>query len=304
VGAVIALAALAAAGLAGGVLLVVAGMTGAPWPGRAAGSVGLAGERGLGWPRQRLAAATALGLASALLVALLTRWPVATVLAGALGLATPALLGANAAANASIARVEAIAVWVEHVRDTMAGGARGLDQAIIATAPTAPAPIHAEVGELAARLAAKQPLPAALRRFAQVLADPNADQVVLAMLLVANPRQRFGGVGDALTELAVATRERVKMRLRIEVGRARMRNVARFMVLWTAGFVTAQFIWTRDYLKPYSSLLGQLVLLLVGGLFAGAFWWLVRMSRTEAPERLLTIQPQGWSPPPSREARS
>ena len=300
----IALAALIAAGFAGGVVLVVAGLTGAPWPGRTAGSAGRAGDRGLGWPRQRLAAATALALIAALLVALLTRWPVATILAGALGFTAPSLLGANAAANASIARVEAIAVWVEHVRDTMAGGARGLDQAIIATAATAPTPIQTEVGELAARLAAKQPLPAALRRFAQALADPNADQVVLAMLLVANPRQRFGGVGDALTELAAATRERVKMRLRIEVGRARMRNVARFMVLWTAGFVTAQFIWTRDYLKPYSSLSGQLVLLLVGSLFAGAFWWLVRMSRTDVPERLLTTEAHGWARPPSGELGS
>ena len=301
----IALAALAAAGLAGGVVLVIAGASGSPWPARAVtGSAGRAGDLGLGRPRQRRSAASALGVGVALVVALLTRWPVATILAGALGFATPSLLGANAAADASIARVEAIAVWVEHVRDTMAGGARGLDQAIIATAPTAPAPIHAEIAELAARLADKEPLAIALRRFAEVLADPNADQVVLAMLLVANPRQRFGGVGDALTELAVATRERVKMRLRIEVGRARMRNVARFMTLWTAGFVTVQFIWTRDYLKPYSSVVGQLVLVVVGGLFAGAFWWLVRMSRTEAPERLLTTRPEAWGPAvPSRSVQ-
>ncbi len=299
----IALAALAAAGLAAGVVLVVAGAVGSPWPARAStGAAGRVANRGLGRPRERRTAATVLGLAAALGVALLTRWPVATLLAGALGAATPSLLGANAAANASIARVEAIAVWVEHVRDTMAGGARGLDQAIIATAATAPAPIRGEVAELAARLADKQALAVALRGFAEALADPNADQVVLAMLLVANPRQRFGGVGDALSELAVATRERVKMRLRVEVGRARMRNVARFMMLWTAGFVTAQLIWTRDYLKPYSSLLGQLVLVVVGGLFAGAFWWLVRMSRTDAPERLLTVQPEARGQPPQWRA--
>lgn len=46
----------------------------------------------------------------------------------------------------------------------------------------------------------------------------------------------------------------------------------------------------RDYLAPYDSLEGQLVLVLVlvGGLFLVGPWVLVRLAETRPPERLFT----------------
>jgi tight adherence protein B len=110
---------------------------------------------------------------------------------------------------------------------------------------------------------------------------------VIALLLVADPRQRFGGVSAALSELATSTRDRVKMRLRVEVGQARMRNSARFMVLWSIGFVVFLRFFSADYLEPYSSFLGQLVLSVVGLVFAVAMIWLNRMARHQVPDRFL-----------------
>jgi tight adherence protein B len=46
-------------------------------------------------------------------------------------------------------------------------------------------------------------------------------------------------------------------------------------------------VLNRGYLAPYDSAVGQLVLLLVSGLFAAAFWWLARMTRPASVERFL-----------------
>ena len=43
----------------------------------------------------------------------------------------------------------------------------------------------------------------------------------------------------------------------------------------------------RGYLAPYDTALGQLVLLLVGTVFASAFIWLPKMTRPTSVERFL-----------------
>jgi tight adherence protein B len=276
----VALAALLSGGIAGGVVLVIAGIRGTTEPKALAGADSSAPDR----LALRLALAVILGVGTYLF----SRWPVFAVAAAALGWAAPVLLGGNAAAKSSIAKVEAIATWVENLRDTMSGGARGLAQAIIATAGMAPSAIADEVQELADRVAAREPIDAALYNFAAQLGDPSADQVVIALLLVADPQQRFGGVSNALSELAISTRDRVKMRLRVDVGQSRMRNNARFMVIWSIAFVAVLRVFSAEYLEPYSTFLGQVILAIVGLLFAAAVWWLDRMARLQAPDRFLS----------------
>ena len=280
------------AGCAAGVVLLAVALRGVPvqpTPARTA-------DDGMGRPARRLVVRAGLAAVAAIAVAMATRWPVGALLAAAGGWALPGMFTGNAAAKASIARVEAIAVWVENLSATIAAG-RGLTQAIMATAAAAPEPIQAEVAELAGRLAAREPLRPALERFADRLADPSADELVAALLMVANPRQKFGRVREALNELATAIRERVRSRLTVEVGRTRMRNLARFVTLWTVGFILVQLVATPAFLAPYGSVLGQLVLVLIGVDFAAAFWLLARMSRAEVPARLLGHPAVAAEPP-------
>jgi tight adherence protein B len=278
----VALAALLSGGIAGGVVLVIAGIRGTTEPKGPVRSSNDADRLAL-----RLALAIILGVGTYLF----TRWPVFGAAAALLGWASLGLLGGNAAAKSAIAKVEAVATWVENLRDTMAGGARGLSQAIIATAPMAPPAIAREVQELADRIAAREPIDHSLRVFAAQLGDPSADQVVIALLLVADPRQRFGGVSNALSELAVSTRDRVKMRLRVDVGQSRMRNSARFMLIWSVGFVFVLRLLSADFLEPYSTFLGQLVLAVIGLLFAAAMLWLNRMARHQVLDRFISHHP-------------
>src|ERR1022692_2273868 len=169
-----ALAALLGAGAGFGVVLVISGWRSTdsqPSPRRAA----LSSLR-----HDRLAARIAGTLGAAVLVGALTGWPVAAVLAGAGAFALPPMLRGGKERARHVARTEAIAGWAEMLRDTLSAAA-GLEQAIVATAEVASAPIRPEVTALAARLE-KERLAPALRRFADDLADPTGDLVVAALV--------------------------------------------------------------------------------------------------------------------------
>ncbi|MGH9118037.1 MAG: type II secretion system F family protein [Acidimicrobiales bacterium] len=226
----------------------------------------------------------AIGVVVGVVVALVTGWPVAALLLGAVGFLLPTLVGGRAAQLAKIERVEAIAAWAEMLRDTMAG-AGGLEQSIIACSGVAPLPIRREVLGLAARLE-RDKLAPALRDFANELDDPTGDLVVAALVLAADKSPKR--LGALLGMLAQSARAEVNMRLRVEAGRARTRTSVRVVTISTAVFVLGLVILNRSYLDAYDTLLGQLVMALAGLCFGGAFYWLAKASKFEAEERFLT----------------
>lgn len=229
----------------------------------------------------RVAAAVGAGV----LVGTVTRWPVGAVLAAAAAWALPPLLGPDREHRRQVARTEAIAGWAEMLRDTLAAAA-GLEQAILATASTAPGPIRTEVGDLAARIDQGQRLPDALRTFAAQLADPTADLVVASLVLAAERQARE--LGPLLGNLATAAREQATMRMRVAAGRARTRTSVRVIVTATLAMAGGLVLLNRGYLGPYDSVTGQLVLAAIGAGSAAAFAWLARMARIRRPTRFLT----------------
>jgi hypothetical protein len=233
-----------------------------------------------------------LAVGAGVLVGTLTRWPVAALLAAVAAFLIPNLLGAKAAREAQVAKVEAIAGWAEMLRDTLAG-AGGLEQSITATAGVAPLAIRSQVLALAAQLERERLTPA-LRSFADALNDPTGDLVVAALVLAADKSPKR--LGDLLGSLAASARSDVNMRLRVDAGRARTRTSVRVVTASTVIFAFLLVILNRGYLDPYDSLVGQGVLALVGACFAGAFWWLSRASKDAPVERLLSSVASEQSP--------
>lgn len=227
----------------------------------------------------RVALATAAGM----LTAVATQWLVGAVLAGLAAWSLPRLLGRNRDHEEGIAKIEAIAGWTEMLRDTLAAAA-GIEQAIVATAPIAPAPIRSEITTLAVRVESGHRLTHALRQLAHDLDDPSGDLVVAALSQAA--QRQASRLGDLLSTLAQAAREQAGMRLRVEANRARTRTSIRVIVGTTIAFATGLVIFNRDYLTAYDDTIGQLVLLVVGGLFAAGFSWLSRIGRIDEPARL------------------
>ncbi|MBB2943259.1 Flp pilus assembly protein TadB [Actinoplanes lutulentus] len=223
-------------------------------------------------------------VAVAMVVAVVTRWPVAAGLAAVGAWMLPAVIGPDRDHARRVSRIEAIATWTESLRDNL-GGAAGLEQAIAASAIEAPEPIRDEVTRLATRLRRSWQLTDALRGFAAELADPTADLVVAGLLMAA--RGSAGQLGEVLGELAESARAKVASRQRIAAGRKRNRTSARVIVGATLAMAGVLTLLNRGYLVPFDTSFGQLVLLAAGACFAFAFWWLAKLMRDRDNARVL-----------------
>jgi tight adherence protein B len=228
----------------------------------------------------------AIGVGAAVVIGVITRWPMAALLVGLAGFMAPSMMGGEAQRKAKLARIEAMAGWAEMLRDTMAGSG-GLEQSIIATAGVSPGPIRAEVLRLAARLERERLAPA-LRAFADEIDDASGDLVVAALILAADKSPKR--LGDLLGRLATSARAEITMRMRIEAGRARTRTSVKVVTIATAVFATFLVLFNSDYLDAYDSVVGQGVLAVIGACFAAAYWWLARSFRIDEEERFLGSQ--------------
>ncbi|MPZ28590.1 MAG: type II secretion protein F [Micromonosporaceae bacterium] len=223
---------------------------------------------------QLLRAGIAVGCAAA--VGAVTRWPVGAVLAAVAAYALPVALGSDRRHKHALARTEAVASWAEMLRDNLSAAA-GLEQTIIATAPLAPAPIRGEVADLAASLRLGTRLPVALVELRARIDDPTGRLVVRALLQAAQRQSRQ--LSGLLSELAGRARARANLRLRIAPGHARIRTNSRIIVAFTLAMACGLVLLNRPFLAPYETVTGQLVLLVVGLVFAAGFTGIARLAR-------------------------
>lgn len=237
---------------------------------------------------ERVGARAAVALAVGLVLLVATRWPVAAVAGGALVLAWPALFGGVAAERAAVARIEALASWIESLRDTIAG-AVGLEQAIPATVNAAAPAIQPQLQLLVDRLRVRVPLATALQGLADDLDDPSADLAVAALIL--NARLRGPGLRQVLSSLADSARAELDMRQRVTAGRTSTRRSAQVVTGFSLLAVLGLTFINPSYVEPYGTVTGQAVLVVVCGLFAGGFLWMRRLAGVELPERFLVATP-------------
>lgn len=226
-----------------------------------------------------------LAIGVGLVVLLLTRWVVAGVCSAVLVFLWDRLFGGAAAERAAMRRVEALAAWTESLRDTIAG-AVGLEQAIPASARAAAPALRPHLDSLVDRLRARTPLPDALQHLADEIDDASADIIVAALIL--NARLRGPGLREVLGALAKSAREEVDMRQRVMAQRASTRRSVQIVVAVSIAFVLGLSVFNRDFVEPYGTAVGQLVLACVCGLFGLGFWWLRKLSSIETPDRFLT----------------
>jgi Flp pilus assembly protein TadB len=212
-----------------------------------------------------------------------TGWPVVVPIVWTATYGLPGLFR-RTSGSVSIVKIEAIATWTEMLQGTLAASA-GLSQAIVATAPLSPLPIREAANRLSARLNAGMHPREALSQFAEEVGDPCTDRVVCALqLAIASRAQRLG---DLLTALADSTRDEVALRLRIETSRASVRSGVRTVVVFSVVFAGALVLLAHTYLAPFGSPKGQLVLVVVGALYAGGLFLMASMARPPAPVRLI-----------------
>lgn len=227
---------------------------------------------------RRILIAVGMGLG----VLLVSGWPVAGIAAAAAVVFLPRLTTAKAQKR-RIAVLEGLDQWTRRVSDLLTAG-RALEDALEASAASAPAAIAGPVTTLAWHLAARTGTDTALRAFAAEIGDPAADRIAAALIIATSTRG--GGVRNVLNALADLLARDVAARRQVEADRAQHRTT----LGWITGFLVAYTIFAllnRSYSAPFGTLTGQVVLAAVAGLYAAGLAWLHHLGTAPAPGRFL-----------------
>ncbi|MEO6653459.1 MAG: hypothetical protein ABIP17_12465 [Ilumatobacteraceae bacterium] len=181
--------------------------------------------------------------------------------------------------NVEIARLDALASWIENVRDVLMAGEQPVG-AITSTVGACPPIIRPHIRRLAAGLSRQEP-DIVFRRFADDLDDPLADLVAAGLAIAI---RRGARTVPVLTALAEQTRQAVDRRRLIEAERAPTRREIQALTMIMSSLVILLLVFGRsEYLDSYDTTTGQIVL---GSLLAGYALLLVRVQKLAAFPRL------------------
>ncbi len=212
---------------------------------------------------------------------------VAALLLGAGVVGVPWLLDAGTGGKARIVKLEALAEWTQRLSEILRLGP-ALEQALVTSRKNPPASLADEVAELADKIKAGWLPVDALRDFADRLDDVTADKACAALMLCAvDPGP---GLAKVLEDTAAQLREEVAARRKIEADRAKSRTAMRSMTLVCVALVLVGFL--IPYTAPYATVLGQLVLALLGSAFAAVLWWTRRLAGHTPVPRFLVDDPR------------
>jgi Flp pilus assembly protein TadB len=230
------------------------------------------------------------GVLAGVATLVVSRWVVLAVAVGILVGFWDRIFGGARHERAAIVRMEGLAIWIEALRDTIAG-AVGLEQAIPATAVNAAPSIRPSLNLLVDRLRVREPLPDALMKFSDDLDDASADLVVAALIL--NARLRGPGLRDVLSALAVSARDELDVRRRVESSRRSTRRSVQIVVGVIVAVAALLVVFNGAYVEPYGTFVGQIVLAGVLATFAVSVVWLRSLSGVSEPERFLSSGDSG-----------
>ncbi len=246
---------------------------------------GLQGEGRAGLERKSVALGIGSGLGAVIAVVAISGWFGPAVVIGVIaGFATRNLILSRRDHGSEIERVEALASWVENLRDVLSAGDQPMG-AIASTVVTCPGPIKPQVRRLAAGLARQEP-DRVLRRFADDLDDSIGDLVAAGLLIAIRQGARTVGVLSALAEQARAHADRRRI---IESERAPARRELQILTGIMGMLVIVLIFFGRsDYLRAYDTSSGQLFLIAALLGFGALILRVQKLARFTRPTRFLT----------------
>ncbi len=284
------LAALAALGLLAGVTLVLLGWRGSPTDRPSSRLADGWRRRTAGWGRGRRAALVASLIGGAAVWAL-SGWLVAGLAVPAAALGLPSLLRPRST-TASIEQLDAMEEWTRGLGGVLTAGI-GLEEALKVSARSAPSAIKRHVSLLGVRLQSGWDVRVALRAYADDLNDATGD--LIAASLIAAATLRGPKLAQALEGIADTVSEEVRMRRAIEADRAKPRTEARVVTLLIVGIFALMFLANGDYMAPYRTPTGQVILTLLLVAFVGLLVWMKRMAQDKPLPRFLVASRQDRS---------
>jgi Flp pilus assembly protein TadB len=262
------------AGVALGVaVLLVASAFASPPPPRRAGSstrTTIGGER--------IAGAAVTGT----LAVLATGWVLAGLAAAGLIVCWGRIFTSKRAA-AERRRLEAIAKWLEDIRDLVRGSGLSLEQALEQSAAAPPVALQDELSRLLARTRQGWELDHALLALADELGHPTADAAIAAIVMAVGTSG--ARLVTAVTTLAEVARDEVGARERSDRLRSVYESSMRRLIVIAIGIIGFLRITSAELLEPLRTPPGQAWLALPLGVWVACLWWLRRLSRYEVRRR-------------------
>ena len=214
-----------------------------------------------------------------------TGWIVAGLIGVTAGVMGPVMWRAPRKRRDFTDEIEAYSQWTEQIRDLVAASG-SLFEAVTLSAEQAPPRLRPKVAQMAS-IARTLGLPAALDWFAAEMESPFADRLVLGMKIAWDSGAR---VSEAFESTARAMRSEVEMRRRNEVANARTWTQVVSIVGVTVGSVLLMFVFNKGFFDPFGSTVGQAVLAAVGVLIFGNVYWVLKLSESGVPVRLLAAE--------------
>lgn len=231
-------------------------------------------------PAGRLAAAAVVGFT----VLLATRWVVVAAVAAALVALWGRLLHDHRA-EAERRHVEALAAWLEDLRDTLRASSVGAEEALELVAARPPQAIAPALHRFWLRRRQGFRLEDALADLGDDLAHPLADAAIAAIRLVVVGSAGAGRLYGTVDALATAARDEVSARERVDRARAVYQTSMRRLVVIAVVLVAYLRLAAGDLLEPYGSGSGQVVLAVPVAMWVGCVLWLRSLCTYELPRR-------------------
>ncbi len=227
----------------------------------------------------------AAGAVAGAIVLLVSGWLLPAAIVGGVAFwGTAGWLGRQRGASREIERLDALASWIESVRDVLMAGEQPIG-AITSTVAACPPVIRPQVRRLALGLARQDP-DFVFRRFADELDDPLADLVATGLSIAV---RRGARTVPVLTALAEQTRQQVDRRRLVEAERAPTRREVKALTAIMGALVLGLLVLGRStYLAAYDTAAGQtfLAAALLG--YAALILRVQRLAAFPRPGRFLT----------------
>ncbi len=226
------------------------------------------------------------GLVVGLVVLVVSRWVVVAVAIG-VGVQVRGRVFAGSGADRERRHVEAIALWLEAVRDSLRSDA-SLQQVLFKVSMNPPEHLAEPLGRFERRGRQGVPLGEALWLLGEDIAHPTADVAISSM--VQSLELSGGKVRGQLEELAGTARHELAMRERVDRIRARFDFATKAMMVLAAAIIG--YLWLVGRVATYyRSPAGQVTLALPVATWVLSLWWMRRLARYELPERTLIRRP-------------
>jgi len=212
----------------------------------------------------------------------LTGWVIAVIALPAAAIGLPFLLG-PATGGSTPERLQALEEWSRGLSGRLTVG-MGLDSALKRSLSTAPEEIRPEVTRLVNRLWSGWDTARALRVFADELDDEVGDFIAMNLLLAAT--NRGPGLAPALDGIAESVAATVRARRQIAADQQKPRTTASVVTVISIA-VLAYMALNGSYIQPYSTPLGQVILMLLGSAYVGTLLWMRSMSKPPRSARIM-----------------